>query len=94
MIVLNVSYKCKPEMREAFLEAIMAEGIDVACRNEEGNIKYDYYMSTEDENEMLLVEKWRDADVLATHMEQLHFKRLGELKNEFVEDTVIEKYLV
>ena len=43
MVVLNVIYKCKPGMREAFLEAIKAEGLDVACRNEEGNIKYDYY---------------------------------------------------
>ena len=26
MIVLNVTYKCKPDMREEFLEMIMAEG--------------------------------------------------------------------
>ena len=94
MIVLNVTYKCRPEMREMFLEAIMAEGIDAACRAEEGNIKYDYYRPADGSDDLLLVEKWRDADALAEHGKQPHFARLGELKPEFVEDTVIEKYEV
>ena len=37
MIVLNVAYKCRPGMREAFLERIMAEGIDIACRADAGS---------------------------------------------------------
>ena len=28
MVVLNVTYKCKPGMREDFLKAIRAEGLD------------------------------------------------------------------
>ena len=93
MVVLNVTYKCKPGMKEAFLEAIKAEGLDVACRNEDGNIKYDYYFPVDDSDEMLLVEKWRDADALDAHGKQPHFARLGELKNEYVDDTTIEKFL-
>jgi quinol monooxygenase YgiN len=80
-------------MRDEFLEAIISEGIDVACRAEAGNIKYDYYMSTDNDDEMLLVEKWRDADAVTTHGQQAHFKRLGEIKDEFVEETIIEKYV-
>lgn len=94
MIVLNVTYKCKPEMRDEFLEAIMTEGIDVASRAEEGNFKYDYYIPTDGSNELLLVEKWRDAEVLAHHSTLPHFKRLGELKPEFVTDIVIERFEV
>ena len=93
MIVLNVTYKCKPEMREDFLEMIITEGIDVACRAEDGNIKYDYYFAADDSDELLLIEKWRDADALARHGRQPHFARLGELKAEFVNDTTIEKYV-
>ncbi len=94
MIILNVTYKCKPGMREKFLEAIVAEGIDVACRAEAGNIKYDYYRAVNDSDELLLVEKWLDAEVLAVHGKQTHFARLGEIKSEFVENTIIEKYTV
>ena len=92
MIVLNVLYKCKPDMRAEFLEMIMAEGIDVACRAEEGNVKYEYYLPVEGDDDLLLVEKWRDADALAAHGRQPHYARIGELKGEFVTDTVIEKF--
>jgi quinol monooxygenase YgiN len=94
MIVLNVTYKCKPEMREEFLEAIMSEGIDDACRSEEGNIKYDYYFHTDNNDELLLVEKWKDADALEKHSKQPHFARLGELKKDYVNDTIIEKFVI
>ena len=64
MIVMNVTYKCKPEMREEFLEMIYSEVIDAACRAEDGNIKYDYYTPVDGSDDLLLVEKWRDADAL------------------------------
>ena len=94
MIVLNVLYKCKPEMREEFLERIYAEGIDKASRAEEGNMKYEYYRPVERSDELLLVEKWRDADALAIHGQQPHFARLGEFKKDYLVDSVIEKYEV
>ena len=92
MIVLNVTYKCKPDMRGDFLEAIYTEGIDIACRAEGGNIKYDYYTPLDGSDDLLLVEKWRDKDALAVHGKQSHFARLGELKSEFVTETIIEKF--
>ena len=94
MIVLNVTYKCKPDMRDEFLERIMMEGIDTACRAEAGNLKYDYYYSTENSDELFLLEKWQDEDAFAEHRKMPHFRRLGELKDTYVEETVIEKYTV
>ena len=63
MIVLNVHYKCKPGKREAFLHAIRAEGLDAASRAEAGNLQYDYYLSADGSDNLLLVEKWQDAVV-------------------------------
>ena len=94
MVVLNVSYKCKPDMRDEFLKKIRREGIDAASRAEAGNLKYDYYFPADGGDELLLVEKWRDADALAEHGRQPHFAKLGALKAEYVTDTVIEKFAV
>ena len=94
MIVLNVTYKCKPELRDEFLEMIITEGIDEASRAEAGNFKYDYYIPADGSNELLLVEKWQDAAALAEHSKQPHFARLKELKADFVDDTVIERFEV
>lgn len=92
MIILNVTYKCKPDMREEFLKAIMAEGIDVASRAEEGNIRYDYFTPVEGGDELFLLEIWHDAKAFAEHCKQPHFIRLGEIKSEFVADTIIDRY--
>lgn len=92
MIVLNVTYRCKPDMRDAFLERIMAEGIDEACRAEKGNLKYDYYYPADDGDELLLVEKWQDATALKAHGKTPHFARLGAIKPEYVTETVVERF--
>ena len=92
MLVLNVIYKCRPDMREEFLEAIMAEGIDVACRAEAGNFKYDYYIPTDGSDDLLLVEKWQDEEAIAAHGQQPHMAALRELKAKYVDDTIIEKF--
>ena len=95
MIVLNVTYHCKPGLREAFLERILAEGVDAASRAEAGNVKYDYYLPFDDRaDELLLVEKWRDAAALDRHHGLPHFLRLSAFKGEYVTDTRAERFEV
>ena len=92
MIVLNVTYKCKPGMREEFLETIQSEGIDEASRSEKGNLKYDYYLPFDGGDDLLLVEKWKDVTALAAHGKTAHLRRLAELKPLYVNETVIERF--
>ena len=92
MIVLNVTYQCKPGKRDDFLKTIITEGIGAASRAETGNIKYDYYLPVDGSNELLLVEKWKDADAIAEHGKQPHYARLKALKADYVIDTVIERF--
>ena len=93
MIVLNVTYKCKPEKRKEFVEMIMTEGIDTASRAEAGNIMYNYYIPTDGGDDLFLLEKWRDVVALAEHGKQPHLARLKEIKAEYVNETIIEKYI-
>lgn len=92
MIVLNVTYKCKAGMREKFLEAIKAEGLDAASRAEEGNVRYDYFFADADPDELFLLEHWRDEEALALHHDMPHFKRLSELKSGFVDETLYGRF--
>lgn len=93
MIVLNVTYKCKLSKRAEYLHAIHKEGIDVSSQAEEGCLKYEYYNSTTDDDELLLIEKWKDSEAIDVHKNTEHFKRLGELKAEYVIETTIEKFI-
>ena len=92
MEILNVTYKCKAGMREKFLETIKAEGLDEASRSEAGNIKYGFYFAEADPDELFLFEKWRDEEAVKSHNTEPHFKRFGELKAKYVNETVLERY--
>ena len=89
-----VTYKTKPNMRREFYDRVVGEGIIEASKNENGNEKYDYYFSPEDENAICLLEVWDSMETQKLHTQTAHFARLGELKAEYVLDTIIEKYYI
>lgn len=89
---IEVHYYLKDGKREEFYRTIMERGIAAASRAEKGNEKYDYFYSPDNKNELLLIELWASEEVLKQHWETDHFKALGELKKEYVADTVISRY--
>ena len=92
MLVLNVYYKAKPGKREDFYRMVNNEGIPEKSREEEGNVKYEYFMSESDEDTVLLIEHWKDDDAFDFHTRQDYFKRLQEIKSEYVADVVIDRF--
>ena len=92
MYTIYVVFKCLPEKREAFVEAVKREGILRAIRAEDGCLRYDYYFSEADENELLLIEAWETKKHQQIHMEQPHMARLRDLKDGYVESTVLGEF--
>lgn len=92
MLVLNVIFKCAPGKREELRDLVRAEGIDAASRNEEGNFKYEFFMSTEDPDDILLIEWWKDVDAWMAHRTLPHYKKLDEVKKGRVLSAEIRKY--
>ena len=92
MLLINAMFKCKKGMREEFLNAVREEGIDVASRAEEGNSKYEFYASAENDTDLLLLEYWKDREAHALHRTLPHYLRLGELKEIYVDETLPKLY--
>lgn len=90
MIKVEVKYILKPDQRDNFYNAIVNQGIDVAAKNEEGNIKYDFDIP-EEKDILYLHEIWKDQEALTAHGQMDHYAVLGKLKAEYVIDTIIEK---
>ena len=84
MYTIYVQFQCHPEKREAFVEAVRREGILSAVRAEDGCLRYDYYFSEADENELLLIEAWESKRHQEIHMTQPHMALLREFKDEYV----------
>lgn len=89
---VEVHYYIKDGKRNDFYRTLIESGIANASRAEEGNEKYEYYYSPDNENELLLLEVWKSAEAVELHQQSAHFKLLGELKKEYVTETEFMRY--
>lgn len=89
---LTVVYTAKPGMRETFVEEVVAAGIIEKIRAEEGCLAYDYYVSEDDADRLMLIEKWASEEHQQTHMTQPHMQDLAAIKARYIDETKIERY--
>lgn len=90
-LILYVKYQAKPGCRETFVRQIVEKGILTAIRQEPGCLAYDYYFSAQDENELLLIERWQSAEHQRVHMQQPHMQQLRAIKEQYVDSTTLGK---
>ena len=92
LILLNVIYTVKDGKREEFYNQLCDKEIISKSRNEEGNLKYDYFFSVDNTNDILLLEIWTDSESQQLHSQTPHFLELQELKKQYVQNVRIEKF--
>lgn len=89
-IRMLVTYKVKHGKRDDFISEIKQNDIIEKSRNEQGNIKYDYFIPLENDNELLLIEEWENQLCIDQHKTTPHFLVLQIIKAEYVEDVIFE----
>ena len=87
MYTIYVKFTCLPQKRQDFIERVKATGVLAAIRAEEGCLKYDYYLSAEDPNELLLIEQWKSKDHQQVHLTQPHMDTLRSFKDDYIAAT-------
>ena len=92
MYTIYVVFKCVEGKREEYVERLKSEGIVDSVRKEDGCIRYDYYFSEKDPDEILLIEAWESKKHQEIHIEQPHMAKLRELKPEFVVSTKLGEF--
>lgn len=93
MYNLFVTYVAKDKASiQSFYEAVKEEGIIAASQKEEGNIRFDYYFSAERENELLLLENWKDREAQVYHDNLPHMDNLDAIKAKYGIETSIEEF--
>ena len=89
MYTIYVKFDCLPQKREAFIQRVKETGILEAIRAENGCLKYDYYLSEKDPNELLLIEQWESKEHQQVHIAQPHMAQLREFKDHYITKTVL-----
>ncbi len=91
-MILHVMYKTMDGKRDSFIKEINDTDILDLIRKEDGCISYNYYLDSNDENVILLVEEWENKEKQKIHLKQDHMKKLGEIKNKYVLDTKVREF--
>ncbi len=91
-LVLLVTYKTGPNMREAFVSEVTASGILEQIRQEKGFVSYNYYYDAADPDQLLLVEEWKSEEHQKQHLQTDHMRRLQEIKERYVLETEVRKF--
>ena len=92
-IVMNLYYKGKNGSARAFAEEMVKSGIRNQIRKEEGNEKYDYFISTDDPKTVLLIDVWRDQEALDKHHASPMMKKISKLREKYDLHMKAERYL-
>lgn len=93
MIQLHVTYTMKPGVAPRdFFDALNAAGIPEKCQHEDGNISYNYFFPVDKDNQLFLLEIWKDKDSLKAHQQTPHFKEMPAIKDQYVETTDCIRY--
>ncbi|MDY9923579.1 putative quinol monooxygenase [Methanobacterium sp.] len=82
MIIVTATITAKPTKRDEIISK--SQDLIKSTRLEPGCISYDLYASIEDENVLIMLEKWENREVLDVHMKTEHFKMFGTVIEEFV----------
>ena len=94
MYTIYVTFQCFDGKREAFIQRVNEEGIAAAVRAEDGCIRYDYYYSEKEPNEILLIEAWESKQHQQIHIEQPHMEKLRSFKGEYIASTTLGEFTV
>ena len=70
MVLLTVRYCVKPGTRDLVLK--LAKEMQAYARTEEGNIEYRQLPSIDNENEMIVIEKWASDEAVKAHQASVY----------------------
>ena len=89
MYTIYVKFDCLPGKREAFLAKMKETGVLDAIRAEDGCLKYDYYLSEKDPDELLLLEQWETKQHQQIHIGQPHMDQMRTFKDDYIASTLL-----
>ncbi len=92
-ITVNLRYKGKNGSARAFAEEMISSGTVAAIRAEEGNLRYEYYLSLDDPETVLLIDEWTDQAAIDRHHASPMMQKITELRNKYDLHMTVERYV-
>ena len=91
-LTIHLYYTGKNGSARQFAQEMMESGIVDAVRAEEGNEQYAYFFPMEDEETVLLIDRWRDQAALDAHHKSPMMQQIAQLREKHHLRLRVERY--
>lgn len=91
-ITVNLYYTGINGNAQKFAEEMVTSGTVAAIRNENGNLKYDYFFSMDDPETVLLIDSWENQEAIDEHHKTPMMNKIMELREKYDLHMKIERY--
>ena len=92
-IVVNLRYTGKNGSARAFAEEMTSSGTVDVIRNENGILRYEYYLSFDDPETVLLIDEWIDQAAIDRHHASPMMQKITELRYKYDLHMTVERYV-
>ena len=92
-ITVNLYYTGERGNARKFAEEMTTSGMVEMIRNEEGNLRYEYFIPLEDPETVLLIDSWKGQEAIDRHHASPMMERIAELREKYDLHMRVERYL-
>ena len=93
MITVNLFYTGKNGAARRFAEEMTKSGMVAAIRAEAGNLRYEYYLSIDDPETVLLIDQWRDQAAIDAHHASPLMQTISALREKYDLHMTVERFV-
>lgn len=89
---VNIYYIGKNGSAKEFAREMTESGLVNKIRAEEGNERYEYFFPLDDPETVLLIDRWRDQQVLDAHHKSEMMEEIAALRKKYALRMRVERY--
>ena len=91
-ITVNLRYTGVDGNALKFVEEMISSGTVDAIRAEDGNLRYEYYLSLDDPETILLIDSWASQEALDAHHATPMMATIAALREKYDLHMTVERY--
>lgn len=92
-ITVNIYYSGVNGNARKFAEEMIASGVVDRIREEEGNLRYEYFLPLDNQETVLLIDSWVDQHSIDIHHASRMMEKITELREKYDLHMKVERYV-
>jgi quinol monooxygenase YgiN len=92
-ITVNIYYTGENGNARRFAEEMLQNGTVDRIRNEQGNLRYEYFLPIGDPETVLLIDSWKDQAAIDAHHASPMMQTIAALREKYGLKMKVERYI-